>query len=270
MIDSPQEELDAVNAATSLEADNDIRGYFLRVSEGGISVPDFVKRLDENDILVAIDGNLYLDGKKNLQSVFIPAGGLEDQEPKWLLTLCRAGVMFDILVERPLSSVFVVTTQEETDTIKQLFTMHKFDEFQDYENYEIYKSKTRMCDIVSFRKDPLALIFPVLWLMKNQLYPPLSAVLLVYLFSFFLNIYLFFIMFLVISFYVDRAQENLLRSFTMYADKFHYMTIAATNEADVGAILKSVDPRNKIRFEKPKAKTQRATVKKTMKKPAQP
>ena len=74
MIDSPPEELKAVQAADALEDGDDIKGRFLKISEGGISVPDFVKRLDENDILVAIDGHVYLDGKKNLKSTFIPAG----------------------------------------------------------------------------------------------------------------------------------------------------------------------------------------------------
>ena len=83
---------------------------------------------------------------------------------------------------------------------------------------------------------------------KNQLYPPLCCIVIVYLFAFFLNIYAFLGVVVIISIYVDRAQENLLRSFTMYADKFHYMTIAATNEVDVATILKNIDPNNKIRF----------------------
>ena len=264
MSEAPPEELEAAEAAAVSEAD-DTKGRFVKISESGISVPDFVKRLDENDVLVAIDGNLYLDGAKQLQSTFIPAGGLGDEEPKWLLTFCRGGVIFDILLDRPLSSVLVTSTQQETDTIKQVFAEHKFDEFQNYENYEVYKSKTRVCDIVSFKKDPLALIFPILWLSKNRLYPPLSAIILVYLLSFFINIYVFLLVAVIISLYVDRAQENLLRSFVMYADKFHYMTIAASNEADVAIILKNVDSRNKIRFEKPNLKKKRSFVKKNMK-----
>jgi|TARA_B110000091_G_scaffold163945_1_gene175048 hypothetical protein len=54
----------------------------------------------------------------------------------------------------------------------------------------------------------------------------------------------------------------------MYADKFHYMTIAASNEIDVATILKNIDPRNKVRFEKPQSKKKRETVKKTMNKSA--
>ena len=264
MSETPPEELEAVEAAAELEA-TDIKGRFIKISESGISVPDFVKRLDENDILVAIDGNLYLDGIKNLPTTFIPAGGLGDEEPKWLLTFCRGGVVFDILFDRPLSSVFLNSTQEETDTIKQIFAEHKFDEFQNYENYEIYKSKTRVCDIVSFKKDPLALIFPILWLSKNRLYPPLMSIILVYVFTFFLNIYVFLLVVVVIALYVDRAQENLLRSFVMYADKFHYMTIASSNETDVANILKNIDPRNKIRYEKPGLKQKRIVTNKPMK-----
>ena len=264
MSEIPPEELEAVQAAAESEA-TETKGRFIKISESGISVPDFVKRLDENDVLIAIDGNLYLDGIDNLPTAFIPVGGLGDEEAKWLLTFCRGGVIFDILFDRPLSSVFLNSTQEETDTIKQIFAAHKFDEFQNYENYEIYKSKTRVCDIVSFKKDPLALIFPILWLSKNRLYPPLMSILLVYSFTFFLNIYVFLLVAVVISLYVDRAQENLLRSFVMYDDKFHYMTIASSNEADVAVILKNVDPRNKIRYEKPGEKKKRIVAKKTMK-----
>ena len=45
------------------------------------------------------------------------------------------------------------------------------------------------------------------------------------------------------------------------------MTIAATNEVDVATILKNIDPNNKIRFEKTKAKKKTNTpISKTLKK----
>ena len=42
---------------------------------------------------------------------------------------------------------------------------------------------------------------------------------------------------------------DFLRSFTLFAGKSHYMTIAATNENDVSAIVKKIDSKNKIRYE---------------------
>jgi len=49
----------------------------------------------------------------------------------------------------------------------------------------------------------------------------------------------------------------------MFDDKYHYMTIAATNEADVNLLVKRIDPNNKIRFEKNVIK-KRVQVKKTI------
>jgi len=41
-----------------------------------------------------------------------------------------------------------------------------------------------------------------------------------------------------------------LRSFTLFTEKKHYMTIAGTNESDVAVIVKNIDPKNQIRFER--------------------
>jgi hypothetical protein len=68
---------------------------------------------------------------------------------------------------------------------------------------------------------------------------------------------------IMLAIYINRAQTNLMRSFTMFEDKYHYMTIAATNEADVSFIVKRIDPNNKIRFEKNVIK-KRVEIKKTI------
>ena len=93
-------------------------------------------------------------------------------------------------------------------------------------------------------------MIPPLWLLKYRLFPPLAAVSVVYLISFVIHIYLFIATAIILAIYINRAQNNLMRSFTMFDDKYHYMTIAATNEADVSLLVKRIDPINKIRFEK--------------------
>ena len=66
-----------------------------------------------------------------------------------------------------------------------------------------------------------------------------------------------------LAFYINRAQNNLMRSFTMFEDKYHYMTIAASNEADVSLIVRKIDPNNRVRFEKNVVK-KRVIIKKTI------
>ena len=49
-----QQEAEARKAANVA----DLQGFLLKVATGGITVQDYVKRLNEDDILVAIDGKI--------------------------------------------------------------------------------------------------------------------------------------------------------------------------------------------------------------------
>jgi hypothetical protein len=106
-------------------------------------------------------------------------------------------------------------------------------------------------------------MIPPLWLLKYRLFPPLAAVAVVYLITFVINIYLFIATAIVLAIYINRAQNNLKRSFTMFDDKYHYMTIAGTNEQEVNLLVKRIDPKNKIRYEKNFIK-KRVEIKKTI------
>jgi len=221
-------------------------GRLLKIATDGISVLDYVKRIKESDILVAVDGEIYLDGPQNLINKF----SIEDgDEAKWLLTFWRDGEVFDILLNSPIQSKFGLATEEETKWALDKFSSHVFAEFGSYQNFEIFRDKNGICDILSMEKDPLASVLPLLWCLKFRLFPPLAAVAAAYLVTFFINLYLFLITYLVLSRFFFAFQQNILRSFTLFSGKSHYMTIAATNENDVSAIIKKVDKKNKIRFE---------------------
>ena len=45
--------------------DFDQNGMLLKIAVNGITVQDYVKRLQESDILVAVDGKIYRDGPQN-------------------------------------------------------------------------------------------------------------------------------------------------------------------------------------------------------------
>jgi len=227
--------------------DFDQNGLLLKIATNGLSIPDYVKKLKEADILVAIDGKLYEDGPAKLRDMFLSKQG---EEAKWLLTLWRDGQVFDILITMPIESRFGLATEQETGWAKEEFQKHVYGDFQSYQNYEIYKDGHDICDVLSLEKDPMAGFCPPLWLLKYRLFPPLGVVLVSYGITFFINIYLFIITYLVLSRFVHLSQENLLRSFTLFSGKKHYMTIAGANEKDVSVIIKNIDPKNKIRFER--------------------
>ena len=241
--------------------DFDQNGLLLKIATNGLSIPDYVKKLKEADILVAIDGKLYEDGPARLREMFLSKQG---EEAKWLLTLWRDGQVFDILITMPIESKFGLATEEETSWAKEEFQKHVYGDFKSYQNYEIYRDSHNICDVLSLEKDPMAGFFPALWLLKYRLFPPLGVVLISYGLTFFINVYLFLITYIILSRFIHVSQENILRSFTLFSGKKHYMTIAGTNEKDVGVIVKNIDPVNKIRYEPNAIKKRRSVVHKVI------
>jgi hypothetical protein len=227
--------------------DFDQNGLLLKIAVNGITVQDYVKKLQESDILVAVDGKIYRDGPAKLREIFESRRGAE---AKWLLSFYRDGQIFDILVHTPIQSTFGLSTQQETDWALDKFAEHVYAEFDTYQNYEVYKDQYGVCDILSMEKDPMTYLFPAIWCLKYRLYPPLIVLLVCYGITVFVNLILFAITYAVLSRFIYLSQNNIMRSFTLYQNKNHYMTIAASNENDVSTLLKRIDPQNKIRFER--------------------
>ena len=227
--------------------DFDQNGLLLKIAVNGITVQDYVKKLQESDILVAVDGKIYRDGPAKLREIFESRRGAE---AKWLLSFYRDGQIFDILVQTPIQSQFGLSTQQETDWALEKFAEHVYAEFDTYQNYEVYKDQYGVCDILSMEKDPMTYLFPAIWCLKYRLYPPLIVLLVCYGITVFVNLILFAITYAVLSRFIFLSQNNIMRSFTLYQNKNHYMTIAASNENDVSTLLKRIDPQNKIRFER--------------------
>ena len=227
--------------------DFDQNGMLLKIAVNGITVQDYVKRLQESDILVAVDGKIYRDGPAKLREIFESKTGTE---AKWLLSFWRDGQIFDILITAPIQSQFGLATEQETQWALEQFEEHVYTDFDSYQNYEVYRDGRGVCDILSMEKDPMAFMFPVFWCMKYRLYPPLFVLLVSYGITIFVNIFLFLITYIVLSRFVYLSQNNIMRSFTLFESKSHYMTIASSNERDVSALVKKIDPKNKIRFER--------------------
>jgi len=240
-------DLDGMATEPAAIEDFDQNGLLLKIAVNGITVQDYVKKLQESDILVAVDGKIYKDGPARLREIFESRTG---QEAKWLLSFYRDGQIFDILVTTPIQSQFGLATQQETEWALDKFEEHVFAEFDTYQNYEVYKDQHGICDILSMEKDPLTYLFPVIWCLKYRLYPPLIVLIVCYAITFFVNSILFVITYAVLSRFIFLSQNNIMRSFTLFENKSHYMTIAASNEKDVSAIVKKIDPKNRIRFER--------------------
>ena len=72
---------DELESTAPAVEDFDQNGLLLKIATNGLSIPDYVKKLQEADILVAIDGQIYRDGPAKLREMFLSKQG---EEAKWL------------------------------------------------------------------------------------------------------------------------------------------------------------------------------------------
>ena len=150
----------------------------------GITVQDYVKRLQESDILVAVDGKIYRDGPAKLREIFESKAGTE---AKWLLSFWRDGQIFDILITAPIQSQFGLATEQETQWALEQFEEHVYTDFDSYQNYEVYDGRCLRYSKHGKRSNDCFQF----WCMKYRLYPPLFVLLVSYGITIFVNIFLF-------------------------------------------------------------------------------
>ena len=79
--------------------------------------------LKDNDVIVALDNNLYLKGENALIE---DLNLLKKEEKKTILTIFREGSFFDVLVSGSLGAKFISTDNDETKLISEKFSKKKF------------------------------------------------------------------------------------------------------------------------------------------------
>ena len=70
--------------------DFDQNGLLLKIAVNGITVQDYVKKLQESDILVAVDGKIYKDGPARLREIFESRTDGERSEERRVGKECRS------------------------------------------------------------------------------------------------------------------------------------------------------------------------------------
>jgi hypothetical protein len=198
-------------------------------------------RLKENDIVIAIDGNLFHDSIEKLADNLS-----DDEEEYWILTIYRAGVIFDIATRGPLGGTFDYCSAPEAEQIEKSLKEYKFHKKEDYKIFEVLKDLHKSCDIYDTSYNSLAVYMPPLWLMQQRMWEPLIAILAVYLITLNVNIYLFILAVILVSLYFKKGQLIIRRSYSMYQDRQVWVTLAAINEMEAQKMCRNIDPKCKF------------------------
>ena len=224
--------------ADSPSEGQDISKSFLKLKEHGTFSRTRALRLKESDVIIAVDGNLFHDSTDNLTDLLS-----EEDVDHWIITIYRAGVIFEVAARGPLGGSYEYCKPQECQTIESALKKHTFHPKVDYKIYEVLKDISKSCDIYDTSYTPLAVYAPPLWLMQQRMWEPLIAIVAVYLITLNVNIFLFILAAVLISLYFKRGQLILRRSYSMYQDRTVWITIAATSELEAQKSCRDIDPK---------------------------
>jgi hypothetical protein len=213
---------------------------FLQIKSIRTSSNAFLMKLKEGDIIIALDGTevnkSYEDLSKELKEI----------KDRKVLTSYRDGVFFNTLV---FSSLGVICEQVNSENIPELnsFKLNEFyksDEF--YHQYELFKKPDAIAILLNTSPSILASLAPPLWMIQNRLWTLFSITMLFYIFLFIISPWLFFIGWILKSWYVGSSQIDILRLFYRLGNYRLNSIFCAKNEKEAQELSRKFD--NKIDF----------------------
>ncbi len=215
-----------------------------KVTPGSHAASNFLK---PNDIIIAVDKQFYTFGEKQLNQ---DLKDLKKNQQKAIMTVLRDETFFELHIGNSLGCKFVTTSKEETSKIKTDFLKREVHEFDDLNEYIGMRDVYRNYELIENSSSLSAGIFPPVWLAYNQKWWILFLFLAIMSVTASVNIFIFFLGWLLTSLYCYKAQLNLLYSFSMLEGKVFCIKLVAKSIDDAQKTVRQLDPKSKFKFSK--------------------
>ena len=213
---------------------------FLQIKSIRTSSNAFIMKLKEGDVIIALDGEMTHKSYEQLSKE------LSEIKEKKVITLFRKGVFFNTFVYGPLG---VICENVTSDTIPELEISNINGYFQKDESYflfEIFKKPGSVAILLNTTPSILASIAPPLWMLHNRLWTFFCITMVFYFMLFMISPWLFFIGWILKSWYVGSNQIDLLRFFYRLHNFRLSLSFCAKSDKEAQEIARKFD--NKIDF----------------------
>ena len=134
----------AVEDEAPNETDTPPVRQFLKVLKQGIGSEAVAHRIKENDILVAIDGELFLGDSETLKAAFEDYDPTMPDDVAWLVKFWRDGVFFNQCFHTPLRAKFDFVTPEDLQDLSGDVLRHRI-----IESYEAESDGITTDDVIA-------------------------------------------------------------------------------------------------------------------------
>jgi len=214
---------------------------FLKIKSIRTSSRAFQMMLKENDIILCLDGEFvnqtYETFSKELQEIV----------DKKILTLVRDEILFNTFIEGPLGVVCEEVSSKEITNLENLDLKKILDLNSFYQQFEVYKKPQSVSVLLNTIPTILASLAPPLWMVQNKLWIFLGISLIFYMVLFVVSPWLFFIGWILKSWYVGSCQIDILRYFYRFNNYRFWISFCEDSEKKAQQLARKFD--NKVDFD---------------------
>ena len=186
----------------------------------------FTMMLKEGDVIIAVDGELINKSYEDLSKE------LSEIKEKKIITLLREGVFFNTFTNGPLGVICENTTAENIPELANFDIKDYFQQDEFYSLFEVFKKPGNVAILLNTMPSILASIAPPLWMLQNRLWTFFSITMVFYFLLLMITPWLFFLGWILKSWYVGDNQIDILRFFYRLQNYRLSLSFCAINEKE--------------------------------------
>ena len=208
---------------------------FLQIKSIRTSSNAFLMKLKEDDVIIALNGEMV---HKNYDEL---SKELSELKEKKVITLFREGVFFNTFIHGPLGVICENVTSEKIPELENVNINSHFHEDEIYFLFEVFKKPGSVAILLNTMPSVLASIAPPLWMLQNRLWILFCITMVFYFMLFMISPWLFFIGWILKSWYVGNSQIDLLRFFYRLHNYRLSLSFCAKSDKEAQEIARKFD-----------------------------
>ena len=215
---------------------------FLQIKSIRASSNAFMMKLKEGDVIIALEGEMVHKSYEDLSKE------LSEIKEKKIITLFRDGVFFNTFIYGSLGVVCENITPEKIPELEIANINEHFQKDELYSLFEVYKKPGCAAILLNTMPSILASITPPLWMLQNRLWYLLFITMIFYFMLFMISPWLFFIGWILKSWYVGNSQIELLRFFYRLNNYRLSLIFCARSDKEAQEIARKFDEKIDFHF----------------------
>ena len=208
---------------------------FLKIKSIRTSSRAFQMMLKEGDIILCLDGEFVNATYENFSKE------LNEIVDKKILTLVRNDILFNTFIEGPLGIVCEEVSSKEITNLENLDLKKILDLNSFYQQFEVYKKPQCISVLLNTIPTILASLAPPLWMVQNKLWTLLGISLIFYMTLLVVSPWLFFIGWILKSWYVGNCQIDILRFFYRFNNYRFWISFCEDSEKKAQQLARKFD-----------------------------